>query len=106
MSKAIIDSLEPMPGFVFVKRDGKADKSAGGVLLPDIAKTKAPKPLKGRVLAVGLGERLKSGARAEVEVRVGEMVLFGRHAGHEVEFEGEAFLAVHMDDLLGVDLDG
>jgi chaperonin GroES len=90
-------NLEPLDDRVVVKRVEAEEKTAGGIVLPDSAKEK---PQKGEVLAVGPGKMLDSGKRAAVEVKPGDLVLFGKYSGNEVELDGAEIVIIRADDIL------
>jgi chaperonin GroES len=90
-------NLNPLDDRVVVKRLEAEEKTAGGIVLPDSAKEK---PQKGEVLAVGPGKLLDNGKRAVPEVKPGDIVLFGKYSGNEVELEGDELVIIRMDDIL------
>jgi len=71
----------------------------GGLYIPDTAKEK---PQEGEVIAVGNGKVLENGTKTELDVKVGDRILFGKYAGSEVKLEGEEYLILREDDVLGV----
>jgi chaperonin GroES len=89
----------PLNDKVLVKRLEPEEKSAGGILLPDTAREK---PRQGKVLGLGEGKRLESGARAPFQVKVDDRVLFSSWAGNEVTIDGEEYLLMTEDDILAV----
>lgn len=96
-------NVKPLGKRVLIKR-AKATASKGGILLPDSAQEK---PKEGKVLAVGPGKRDEKGQLEPVNVKVGDCVLYSSYAGTEVknvktEEEGEEFLIISEDDILGV----
>ena len=91
--------LVPVGDNVIVKREDSEDRTAGGIVLPDSAQEK---PARGRILAVGDGETLSNGSRAEPCVAEGDRVLFGRYAGTEVEIDGEPLLILREREILAV----
>ena len=96
MAKSKIN-LNPLDDRVVIKRLEAEEKTSGGIVLPDSAKEK---PQKGEVMAIGPGKLLDSGKRAPVEVKPGDIVLFGKYSGNEVELEGDELVIVRMDDIL------
>lgn len=90
-------SLQPLDDRLVVKRLEAEEKTAGGILLPDSAKEK---PSKGEIVATGPGKLLDNGKRAEVEVKVGDTVLFGKYSGTEVKVAGEELLIMRESDIL------
>jgi len=95
--KAVKIQLEPLDDRIIVKRLEAEEKTAGGILLPDSAKEK---PQKGEIIATGPGKLLDSGKRAQLEVKVGDTVLFGKYSGTEVKVSGEEYLIMRESDLL------
>ena len=75
------------------------ETTAGGIVLPDTAKDK---PQKGKVIAVGDGRITRDGKRRELQVKVGDQVLFTSYAGNEVSVDGEEYLIMSEDDILAV----
>ena len=75
------------------------DKSEGGIIIPDTAKGK---PLQGKVIAIGSGRLLQDGSRAKPEVAVGDLVIFSKFAGTEVQVDGKDDLLIKEDDILGI----
>jgi chaperonin GroES len=94
--KAKID-LVPLDDRIVLRRMEAEEKTAGGIVLPDTAKEK---PQRGEVLAVGPGKLLDDGKRATLEIKVGDIVLFGKYSGTEVKVHGEECLIVRESDLL------
>lgn len=95
-------SVKPLEDRVLVKPIETETKTASGIYLPETAKER---PVKGRVVAVGPGKLLDNGKRAEMAVRKGDTVVYGKYAGSEVEIKGEQHLILRETELLGV-IDG
>ena len=91
--------VKPLDDRVVVKPVDAEEKTAGGIVLPDTAKEK---PQKGTVMAVGPGKLLDSGRRAEVAVKKGDVVLYGKYSGSDFKLEGEEYKILHETDLLGI----
>jgi chaperonin GroES len=92
--------FQPLGDRVLVKRSDDADqKSAGGIIIPDTAKEK---PQRGSIVAVGPGGVSDEGKRTPLEVKEGDVVLFGKYSGTEIKLDGEEFLIMHESDILGV----
>ena len=89
--------IKPLGDKVLVKRLEAEEKTPGGIVLPDTAKEK---PKQGKVIALGDGKQLESGEKAEFQVKVGDVVLFGSFAGTEVTVDGEEYLLMSEDDIL------
>jgi len=94
-------NVRPLGDRIIVRRFEAAEKTSGGIILPDSAKNK---PQKGKVLAVGAGKMLKDGTRRPLQVKEGDTVLFTAWAGDEFKDRGqkEAILVMHEEDVLAV----
>jgi chaperonin GroES len=93
-------AFRPLGDRVLVKRVEEETKTKGGIIIPDTAKEK---PQEGEVLAVGPGARdEKTGARVELDVKVGDRILFGKWSGSEVKIDGEDLIIMKESDILGV----
>ena len=92
--------ITPLGDRIVVRRQEGAEKTAGGILLPDAAKEK---PQKGKILAVGAGKALKDGSRKPLQVKVGDMVLFTAWAGDEYKDGKDGnILIMREEDVLAV----
>lgn len=91
--------LQPLHDRIVVEAAAKEEVSAGGIILPDSAQEK---PQRGSVLAVGPGKMLDSGTRAPVDVKVGDIVLYGKYSGTEVSVSGKDYVILRADDVLAV----
>jgi chaperonin GroES len=92
--------IQPLGDRVVVEREEAQEKTAGGIVLPDTAKDK---PQKGKVVAVGDGRITKDGKRRELQVKVGNQVLFTSYAGDEFKMDdGKKVLLMREDDILAV----
>ena len=89
--------LRPLDDRVVVKRLEAEEKTSGGIILPDNAKEK---PQRGEVIAVGPGKLLDNGTRATPDVKVGDIILFGKYSGTEVKVEGVEYLILRESDIL------
>jgi chaperonin GroES len=91
--------FRPLHDRVLVRRlEGEA-KTAGGIIIPDTAKEK---PMEGEVISVGPGGRDESGKVTPLDVKVGDMVLFGKWSGTEVKIDGDELLIMKESDIMGV----
>jgi chaperonin GroES len=97
MAKA--PKIKPLGQNVLLRRLEAEEKTKGGIILPDTAKEK---PKEGEILALGEGELDKNGKRKDFQVKKGDRVIFSSYAGTEVKFDGEEFLILSEDDILGV----
>jgi len=91
--------IRPLHDRIVVKRVEEETKTAGGIVLPGSA---AEKPSEGEVLAVGAGKPLDNGQVRALEVKVGDKVLFGKYSGSEVKIEGEQYIVMREEDILGI----
>ena len=91
--------LRPLQDRILVKRVEEEEKTKGGIIIPDTAKEK---PAEGKVQAVGNGKVGDDGKRVPLEIKKGDRILFGKYSGTEVKIEGEEYLIMREDDVLGV----
>ena len=91
--------IRPLNDRILVKRLEEEEKTAGGIIIPDSAKEK---PAEGEIIAVGPGKLNDHGDRVEMDVKPGDRVLFSKYGGTDVKIEGEDYLIMREDDILGV----
>jgi chaperonin GroES len=91
--------IRPLQDRVIVQRIDEEEKTKGGIIIPDTAKEK---PQEGKVIAVGPGKILENGTKTTLDVKVGDKILFGKYSGTEIKIEGEEFLMMREEDILGV----
>lgn len=91
--------IKPLGDRVMVKRIEEEPKTKGGIVLPDTAKEK---PQKGKVIAVGTGRVLENGQKVPLEVKEGDIVVFAKYGGTEIEIDGEEYVILSERDLLAV----
>ena len=91
--------IRPLNDRILVKRLEEEEKTAGGIIIPDSAKEK---PAEGKIVAVGPGKLGDSGERTAIDLKVGDKVLFSKYGGTDVKFDGEDYLIMREDDILGV----
>ncbi|MDA0822439.1 MAG: co-chaperone GroES [Proteobacteria bacterium] len=92
-------SIRPLHDRIVVKRTEEDSTSAGGIVIPDSA---SEKPSKGKVIAVGNGKILDSGAVRALDVKVGDKVLFGKYSGTEIKVDNDELLVMREDDVMAV----
>ena len=92
-------SVKPMFDNVLVKPLEEEAKTPSGILLPDTAKEK---PLMGKVISTGPGKLLDNGKRADVAVKKGDTVLFGKYGGNDIKIDGEEYKILRESDILGI----
>jgi chaperonin GroES len=91
-------NIRPLNDRIIVRRIEEQEQMRGGLYIPDTAKEK---PQEGEVLAVGAG-KLIEGQRIPIDLKVGDRILFGKYSGTEVKLDGEDYLILREDDVLGV----
>jgi chaperonin GroES len=91
--------LRPLHDRVLVKRLEEAESMVGSIVIPDSAKEK---PQQAEVVAVGSGRRLESGERAEMELKPGDRILFGKYAGSDIKIGSDQYLILREDEVLAV----
>jgi chaperonin GroES len=94
-----VANFRPLGDRVLVKRVKEDEKTKGGIIIPDTAQEK---PQEGEVVAVGPGARDEDGERIEMDVKVGDRILFGKWSGTEVKVDGEDLLIMKESDIMGV----
>lgn len=92
-------NIRPLHDRVVVRRMEEERTTAGGIVIPDSA---TEKPIQGEVLAVGNGKILDNGENRPLDLKVGDRVLFGKYSGTEVKLDGNDFLVMREDDIMGV----
>ena len=91
--------IRPLQDRILVKRLESEEKTASGIIIPDNAKEK---PMEGEVIAVGPGKKLDNGSVQEVDLKVGDKILFGQYAGSSVKLDGEELLIMNESEVFGV----
>jgi len=91
--------LKPLHDRILVQRVEEETKTKGGIIIPDTAKEK---PAEGKIVSVGDGKVGDDGKRIPLELKEGDRVLFGKYSGTEVKIEGEEYLIMREDDILGI----
>lgn len=92
-------NFTPLKDRVLIKRRDQEDRSPGGIIIPDTAKEK---PIEGEVLAVGPGIRDDNGTIHSLDVKVGDRVLFGKWGGTEIKLEGQEYIVLKEQDIMGI----
>jgi chaperonin GroES len=91
--------LKPLGDRVIVQRLGSAERSKGGLYLPDAAQEK---PQEGKVIAVGTGKMLKDGKIVPLAVKPGDRILFGKYSGSEIKVDDKEYVFLNEDDILAI----
>lgn len=91
--------LKPLQDRILVQRVEEKTTTKGGIIIPDTAKEK---PAEGKIFAVGDGKIADDGKKIPLEVKKGDRVLFGKYSGTEVQIEGDEYLIMREDDILGI----
>ena len=91
--------VRPLHDRILVKREEDSEEKIGGIIIPDTAKEK---PQRGKVVAAGNGKIADDGKRIALDVKSGDRILFGKYSGSEIKLDGEEFLIMKEEDILGV----
>ena len=92
-------NIRPLHDRIVVKRIEEKETVQGGIIIPDSAKEK---PQEGEVVAVGKGKRLEDGKVVPLDVKAGDRILFGKYSGNEIKIDGNEYLIMREDEVLGV----
>ena len=92
-------NIKPLADRVVIKRTKDENKTSGGIIIPDTA---TEKPVRGKVMAVGSGKMLDNGEHSPMNVKKGDMVLFGKYSGTEIKLDGEEHLIMREDEIIGI----
>jgi len=91
--------IRPLYDRVVVKRIEEQQAMQGGLYIPDSAKEK---PQEGEVVAVGKGKRLENGTLVALDVQAGDRILFGKYSGNDIKLDGEEYMIMREDEILGI----
>ena len=91
--------IRPLQDRIIIRRDEEGEQHSGGILIPDSAKEK---PQRGTVIAAGSGTVSDGGTRLPLEVKAGDVILFGKYASQEITLDGEEYLIMREDEVLAV----
>ena len=91
--------IRPLYDRVVVKRVEDTETMKGGLYIPDSAKEK---PQEGEVVAIGKGKRLEDGKLVALDVQVGDRILFGKYSGSDIKLDGEEYMIMREDEILGI----
>ena len=92
-------NARPLHDRILVSRIEEGEQKVGGIIIPDSAKEK---PMQGKVVAVGNGKVKDDGGRIALDVKAGDLILFGKYSGQEIKLDGEEYLIMREDEVLAV----
>ena len=92
-------NIRPLYDRIVVKRTEEKENKVGGLFIPDSAKEK---PQEATVVAVGKGKRLEDGSLVPLDVKVGDTILFGKYSGSDIKIDGNEYLIMREDEVLGI----
>ena len=99
MAQGTKTTLRPLHDRILVKRLAEGDEKHGSIIIPDSAKEK---PQEGKVIAVGTGKVTEEGKKIPLDVKAGDRILFGKYSGSEVKLDGQEYLTMREEDVLGI----
>ena len=91
--------VRPLHDRIIVQRIEESEQKIGGIIIPDTAKEK---PQQGKVIAAGAGKVKDDGKRVALDVKAGDVILFGKYSGQEIKLDGEEYLIMREDEVLAV----
>ena len=91
--------IRPLHDRILVRREEEKEAKKGGIIIPDTAKEK---PQEGEVIAVGNGKVMEDGKKVSLDVKAHDRILFGKYSGSEVKIDGQEYLIMREDDILGI----
>jgi chaperonin GroES len=92
-------NVRPLHDRLIVSRIEEGEQKVGGIIIPDSAKEK---PMQGKVIATGNGKSKDDGKRVPLDVKAGDLILFGKYSGQEIKLDGEEYLIMREDEVLAV----
>ena len=92
-------NVRPLYDRLIIQRIEEGEQKVGGIIIPDSAKEK---PQQGKVIAAGIGKVKDDGTRQLPDVKTGDLILFGKYSGQEIKVDGEDYLIMREDEVLGV----
>ena len=92
-------NVRPLHDRLIIQRLEEGEQHVGGIIIPDSAKEK---PQQGRVIAAGNGKSKDDGTRTPLDVKAGDLILFGKYSGQEIKLDGEDYIIMREDEVLGV----
>ena len=92
-------NVRPLHDRIIIQRIEEGEQKVGGIIIPDSAKEK---PQQGKVIAAGTGKVRDDGKRQQPDVKAGDLILFGKYSGQEIKIDGEEYIIMREDEVLGV----
>jgi chaperonin GroES len=92
-------NVRPLHDRLIIQRLEEGEQQVGGIIIPDSAKEK---PQQGKVIAAGNGKSKDDGTRIPLDVKAGDLILFGKYSGQEIKLDGEEYIIMREDEVLGV----
>jgi chaperonin GroES len=92
-------NVRPLHDRIIIQRIEEGEQNVGGIIIPDSAKEK---PQQGKVIAAGTGKVKDDGTRQQPDVKAGDLILFGKYSGQEIKLDGEEYIIMREDEVLGV----
>ena len=92
-------NVTPLHDRIIIQRLEEGEQKVGGIIIPDTAKEK---PQQGKVIAAGNGKSNDEGTRIPLDVKAGDLILFGKYSGQEIKLDGEEYIIMREDEVLGV----
>ena len=92
-------NIRPLHDRIIIQRLDEGEQKVGGIIIPDSAKEK---PQQGKVIAAGNGKSKDDGKRVPLDVKAGDTILFGKYSGQEIKIDGDEYLIMREDEVLGV----
>src|SRR5947208_8143151 len=92
-------NIRPLHDRIIIQRLDEGEQRVGGIIIPDSAKEK---PQQGKVIAAGAGKTKDDGKRVPLDVKAGDVILFGKYSGQEIKLDGEEYLIMREDEVLAV----
>ena len=92
-------NVRPLHDRIIIQRLEEGEQKVGGIIIPDTAKEK---PQQGKVIAAGTGKVKEDGTRQQPDVKAGDLILFGKYSGQEIKLDGEEYIIMREEEILGV----
>ena len=92
-------NVRPLHDRIIIQRLEEGEQQIGGIIIPDSAKEK---PQQGKVIAAGNGKSKDDGTRTPLDVKAGDLILFGKYSGQEIKLDGEEYIIMREEEVLGV----